>query len=137
MNAIDVHVHLYTGEKRKQSSASQADAKKVFGGDRPGPTADELADFYRGLDMMAVVFDVDAETRNGIRIANDEIAEAMERYPDVLIGFGSVDPWKGKAAIEELKERSAYEHVIVNDDIQAAVRGILDILGEEGGDPPK
>jgi predicted TIM-barrel fold metal-dependent hydrolase len=103
MKAIDVHVHLYTGEKRKQSSRAQADAKNVFGGDRPRPTADELADFYRGLDMMAVVFDVDAETLNGIRISNDEIADAMERYPEVLIGFGSVDPWKGAAAVQEIE----------------------------------
>jgi predicted TIM-barrel fold metal-dependent hydrolase len=30
------------------------------------------------------------------------VADAVRKFPDVFIGFGSVDPWKGKLAIAEL-----------------------------------
>ncbi|MFN8455718.1 MAG: amidohydrolase family protein [Anaerolineae bacterium] len=103
VQAIDAHVHLHTGDKRKQSTQAYADAKKYFGGERPRPGGDELAGYYRSLNMLAVIFDVDAETRTGLRISNDEIAEAVQRHPDVLLGFGSVDPWKGKVAVREIE----------------------------------
>src|SRR5919108_682533 len=53
--------------------------------------------------MMAVIFDVDNEARTGVRSSNDDIAAAVQRHPDVLIGFGSVDPNRGEAAIRETR----------------------------------
>ena len=102
MKAIDIHVHLHTGDKRTKGSTAHDDAQKHFGKKaKPRPGADELAEFYRGLDMKAVIFDVDAETQTGLRISNDEVAEAVKKHSDVLMGFGSVDPWKGKIAVKE------------------------------------
>src|SRR5690606_8205383 len=60
-------------------------------------------DYYAERGMMAVLFDVDAETTSGQRMSNDEIAEAVGRSSGRLIGFASVDPWKGRAAIRELE----------------------------------
>jgi predicted TIM-barrel fold metal-dependent hydrolase len=57
--------------------------------------------------MMAVVFDVDAETNSGQQMSNDEIAALVGRSDGRLIGFASVDPWKGKAAIRELERSKA------------------------------
>lgn len=53
--------------------------------------------------MMAIVFDVDAETSTGIKISNDEIAELVQKSDGLLIGFASVDPWKGAAAMKEME----------------------------------
>ena len=53
--------------------------------------------------MMAVVFDVDAETASGERMSNDEVVDLVARSDGRFIGFASVDPWKGRAAIRELE----------------------------------
>jgi predicted TIM-barrel fold metal-dependent hydrolase len=52
---------------------------------------------------MAVVFDVDAETASGERMRNDEIVELVARADGRFIGFASVDPWKGRAAVREIE----------------------------------
>ena len=53
-----------------------------------------------------MIFSVDAETETGdLPDPNDYVAQTVDSYPDVFIGFCSVDPRKGKAAVEEL-ERS-------------------------------
>lgn len=106
--AIDSHVHVYTGEHKHQADGALEAAQKYFGQAQPNPSIEELAAHYRELRLRAVIFDVDQETRTGVAISNDEVAEAVRKYPDVFIGFGSVDPWKGKAAVEEV-ERCAKE----------------------------
>ena len=103
--AIDVHVHVHTGERRTAEDARFKAAEATFrkgSSDRPRDT-DELADYYRQLHSKAVIFDVDQETQTGISISNDEIAAAAHKHPDVFIGFGSVDPWKGTAAKNEIQ----------------------------------
>jgi predicted TIM-barrel fold metal-dependent hydrolase len=97
--ALDIHSHYRTGERRA-GSESHADARKAFGAD--GVTADPI-ERYEQLGFAAVVFDVDNETTSGQRSSNDEIAELTARSDGRLIGFGSVDPWKGKAAVRELE----------------------------------
>ena len=48
---------------------------------------------------MAVLLGIDAETTTGIpAVSNDYVADAVRRYPDVFVGFASVDPWKGTLA---------------------------------------
>jgi len=65
-----------------------------------------MVETYRAIDTMAVIFSVDAETETGdLPDPNDYVAQIVESYPDVFVGFCSVDPRKGKAAVEEL-ERS-------------------------------
>lgn len=97
--AIDIHSHLRTGERR-EAATPHADADRLFKTDLR--TADPV-EFYTERRMMAVLFDVDAEAATGQRMSNDEIAETVTRSSGVLIGFASVDPWKGRAAIRELE----------------------------------
>ena len=48
-----------------------------------------------------IIFSVDAETETGdLPDPNDYVAQTVDSYPDVFIGFCSVDPRKGKAAVE-------------------------------------
>lgn len=69
---------------------------------------DELAEEYRRLDARAVLLGWDAETATGRpRVPNELIAEASRQHADVFIGFGSVDPNKGSAAVAEVERISA------------------------------
>lgn len=105
IKAIDVHVHVMTGERARDAGEErrQAAARTYFRTAQKHLSGDEVAELYRRHDMMAVIFDVDQETRTGVSISNDEVAEAVKRNPDTLIGFGSVDPWKGQAAVREIR----------------------------------
>jgi predicted TIM-barrel fold metal-dependent hydrolase len=99
---VDVHVHVHTGDRRRERLAQSEDARRLFGsGAAHGP--DEVLTLYQQLGGMAVVFDVDAETSTGQKISNDEIAELVARSGGRLVGFGSVDPWKGRAAVKEVE----------------------------------
>jgi predicted TIM-barrel fold metal-dependent hydrolase len=99
MRAIDIHAHWRTGERRTADEKVN-DASKLFKSDLRGG---DPVEFYRARDMMAVIFDVDAEAATGQKMSNDEIAELVNRSDGRLIGFASVDPWKGKAAVRELE----------------------------------
>jgi len=99
--AIDVHIHPPgpTGE----SLTSSAEAQKYFKSGPPPANADEMADLYAKLDIMGVIFMIDDETVSGRPpTPNDYIADIVRRYPKQFVGFGSVDPWKGKAAEREI-----------------------------------
>jgi predicted TIM-barrel fold metal-dependent hydrolase len=104
---IDVHVHVYTGQRRHSEERALAAAERYFGVRTSDRSISELAQYYRQLQLKAVIFDVDQETRTGIAISNREVAEAVQMFPDVFIGFGSVDPWKGKAAVREVEDCAA------------------------------
>ncbi len=104
LKAIDMHVHIATGERARQPlsrevSAGHAQFKTSHVDDSP----DQMAQMYQNLQMMAVIFDVDGETRTGVKISNADTADWVRKYPDTFVGFGSVDPWKGKAAVEEVQ----------------------------------
>jgi len=102
LQAIDMHTHVYTGEKAKLRP-DQVTGGRVYIRDKPRTTPDEMAELYQRLHMMAVIFDVDQETRTGVKISNADIAEWMRKYPKTFIGYGSVDPWKGKVAVDEVR----------------------------------
>ncbi|QVI27255.1 amidohydrolase [Mycolicibacterium neoaurum] len=104
--AIDVHTHAETDGCGHYSLPEElrAGADKYFGSESGPPNLDELAGYYRERHMAAVVFTVDAESALGHRrIRNEDIADAAKRHPDVLIPFGSVDPAKGAAGVEEAR----------------------------------
>jgi uncharacterized protein len=108
MKAIDIHIHVpdpvgHPAAKEKEDMAA------YFGlTDLPKTPAD-LYQKYKALDIFGVIFSIDAETNTGIPyIGNDYVAEVARKYSDQFIGFASVDPWKGKRAIQEL-ERSVKE----------------------------
>ncbi|MBI4305267.1 MAG: amidohydrolase [Chloroflexi bacterium] len=65
--------------------------------------AAEMAARYRELDVFGVVFSIDSETALGdAPDTNDYVASIVRAYPQQFIGFASIDPWKGKAAVAEL-----------------------------------
>lgn len=103
LKAIDTHVHILTGDRARRgwSAASTAGLRMNTKEWRTDP--DSMAEMYQSLEMMAVIFDVDGETRSGVKIENAETAGWMKKYPETFLGFGSVDPWKGKLAIDEVR----------------------------------
>ncbi|HXN06716.1 MAG TPA: amidohydrolase family protein [Nitrospiria bacterium] len=103
MIAIDMHVHPGTREYLVDAGGKyMKDALHYFRQDNPPVSVEQMADYYKKLDMKAVLLAWDAETRTGLpRVTNEYIAGIVSRYPDVFIGFGSVDPWKGAIAIRE------------------------------------
>jgi len=67
------------------------------------PSIEAMAAKYEELDTLGVVFSVDAETATGDKPdTNDYVADIVKRFPDRFIGFATVDPWKGEAAVDEL-----------------------------------
>jgi len=114
--AIDVHTHAERNEGEAQDPVTIGvleAAAKYFGSSPSQPTAQEVADYYRERNMLAVVFTVDDEAGMGRRrIGNEQVLAAARANPDVLIPFGSVDPHKGKLAVREAREL-----------VQAGVRG--------------
>lgn len=103
MIAIDMHVHPGTKEYLVDAGGKyMEDALKYFRQKTTPVSVEEMAAYYKRVDMMAVLLAWDAETHTGLpAVTNDYIAEIVGRYPDIFIGFGSVDPWKGKLAIQE------------------------------------
>jgi hypothetical protein len=53
--------------------------------------------------VKVVILGWDAETTTGLMVSNDYMAEIVNKCPDKFIGFASVDPHKGIAAIKELE----------------------------------
>jgi predicted TIM-barrel fold metal-dependent hydrolase len=101
--AVDVHVHAEVSADGHRAlpehlmSGSAAYFKTD--GDRT-PTIDSIADYYRERRIAAVVFTVDAQAATGHPpVRSEEVAEACAAHADVLIPFGSVDPWQGAAAV--------------------------------------
>jgi predicted TIM-barrel fold metal-dependent hydrolase len=105
--AIDVHTHAEVSRSGAASLpddllAASARYFKTTGGRTP--TVEEIAAYYRERRMAAVVFTVDAESATGHPpVPSDEVAEACAANADVLIPFGSVDPWRGRAAIRQAR----------------------------------
>ena len=103
LRAIDTHVHVQSDSTGRRSLPDDllAAMDAYFGHAPRDLDIDELAAYYRGLNMAAVVFTVDARTMfDHLPNSSAEIAEGAARHPDVLIPFGSVDPRTGPAAID-------------------------------------
>ena len=101
--AIDMHTHAEVSRSGAPSlppELMEASARYFkVSGDRT-LSVPEIAAYYRERRMAAVVFTVDAETALGhAPVPSDEVAEDCAANADVLIPFGSVDPWRGRAAI--------------------------------------
>jgi predicted TIM-barrel fold metal-dependent hydrolase len=105
VTAIDMHVHVEqdaSGRFALDRELLDASAAYFRGVPNRTPTVDDLATVYRGLGMAAVVFTVDATTNLGHpALSSEEIAEQCAEHNDVLIPFGSVDPLRGPAAVEQ------------------------------------
>ncbi len=101
IEVFDVHAHVHTGDRAKQTQQRNEDARRLFGSQNEAPKA--VVDVYKDLNGMAVIFDVDSETTTGLKISNDEVADLARRSNGRLIPFGSVDPHKGDEALREVE----------------------------------
>jgi predicted TIM-barrel fold metal-dependent hydrolase len=103
--AVDFHVHLPTTEFLQVTLGPYAQAAaRYFRTEIKLKDIEELAADYARLDMIGVLLAWDAETATGLPpLGNDYIAAIVNRYPQQFIGFASVDPHKGKAAITEME----------------------------------
>ena len=109
MKAIDVHVHPSTAmfdRKRMWGHEMAEHVSKYYGVEYKVKTDEEMAQDFSELDLKAILIGWDTESVSGIdtRNTNDEVARLIKKFPDVFIGgWAMIDPWKGKAAIEELE----------------------------------
>lgn len=104
MRAIDMHVHPGTREYLVDSGGTYlSDALHYFHQHDAIVSVEEMASYYRRMEMMGVLLAWDAETATGLpAVTNDYVADIVRKYPDLFVGFASVDPWKGKIAVAEL-----------------------------------
>ncbi|GHB75438.1 4-hydroxyphenyl-beta-ketoacyl-CoA hydrolase [Streptomyces viridiviolaceus] len=107
LTAIDVHTHAEVSRAGHPSLSPElmAASEKYFAahGHRQ-PTIEETAEYYRQRNMAAVVFTVDAEHALGHPpIPNEEVAEDCAAHADVLVPFASLDPWRGRAAVRQVR----------------------------------
>lgn len=104
--ALDVHTHVEIdgcGHRSLDDELMAASEKYFKSGEERTPGIDAIADHYRARNMAAVVFTVDAGAASGHTPNSvEEIAEGAARHNDVLIPFGSVDPWQGKVAVRRV-----------------------------------
>lgn len=98
--ALDVHTHFRTGDRAREGSAAHGDASRLFGAQ---PQPPDHLEYYGSRNIMAVIFDVDSESNDGLRASNEEVAAKAASSGGLLIGFGTVNPWKGAAAVAQLR----------------------------------
>lgn len=106
VEAIDFHAHVEIdgcGHRSMDDELMAASEKYFRSGEERTPTIGSIAQHYRECNMAAVVFTVDASSASGHQPNNvEEIAERAAEFNDVLIPFGSVDPWQGKATVRRI-----------------------------------
>ncbi len=107
IKAIDIHVHPPVAEMNAAGGDLALAAARSFGIQIDEPIAmplEAVAQDYESQGIMAVLLGWDAESGTGNpRYSNDDVASAVSKFPDIFMGFASVDPWKGKMAISEAK----------------------------------
>ena len=105
--AIDMHVHVEQDSHGRLSLDDElmtASARYFKSADNRTPTVADLARRYRAANMAAVIFTVDAATATGHpALSSEDIATEAAGHADVLIPFGSVDPHRGAAAVEQAR----------------------------------
>ncbi len=109
MRAIDLHVHaprdpsLPGPDEKARRRAEQQ--RQYFRATTARPTTiEQYAEKFEKLDVVACIFNIDNETTTGEPPGtNDYIAGLVRKYPNRFMGFGAVDPNKGKIAINEVE----------------------------------
>jgi predicted TIM-barrel fold metal-dependent hydrolase len=103
--AIDVHVHPSTPEYVDDAMGDFGPAcETYFRTTLPRHDVGEMAEVFRTADVLGVLFAWDAETNTGLPpVTNDFVAGCARDHPDAFLGFASVDPLKGAAAVAELE----------------------------------
>jgi uncharacterized protein len=100
--AVDLHVHLPMDQWLENAIGPHLEATEAyFRAKVPRKTIQEVAEDYSSRDVLGVVLDWDDHTVTGRGwMGNSWLASLSEKFPGVLMGFGSVDPWDGKALNE-------------------------------------
>jgi len=108
---IDVHGHVFDKEGLKTILHYRVQLSKYLYNKpttpeqllKEAPTVESMVEDFRKHNMVGMPVAWDAETHlGGPKTSNDYIAGMVKKYPDVfLAGWGSVDPWKGRLALEE------------------------------------
>jgi predicted TIM-barrel fold metal-dependent hydrolase len=103
--AIDVHVHAEVSRAGADGLTPELrQASAAYFGEERLPSADDVAAYYRERNLAAVIFPVDSESVTGRPgVPNEEVAEVAAANPDVLIPFASIDPAKGRRAVDEAR----------------------------------
>jgi predicted TIM-barrel fold metal-dependent hydrolase len=107
VEAIDIHTHVEVdchGHAAYDDELVDATRTYFKMGEGAVATVDDLAEQYRGHHAAAVVFTIDAETATGHRPNSiEDLIAGAARHNDVLIPFGSVDPWN-PGAVQRVTE---------------------------------
>lgn len=98
---IDIHVHPPVEEFLHGPFKPYLEQlAEYFGRPLEVMTTGEIADYYRQLDGKAVILAWSAQTATGNPpFRNETVADMVDEAPDVFIGFGSIDPHRGSAAV--------------------------------------
>jgi len=110
MKAIDFHVHPSTREYLELALGPFFEqTQKFFKARIAVRTEEEMVAELEAEGVFGVLLAWDAETYTGLPpVSNDYVASVVRRFPERFVGFASVDPHKGHAAVEEL-ERAVRE----------------------------
>lgn len=109
VRSIDVHVHPPTTEYLEGSGGPFF--SNAFGIlEKKEPFSALVEKFTEAGVERAVLLAWDAETASRQPATSNEfIAKVVADFPDFFIGFGSIDPWKGREALREvLRFRDKY-----------------------------
>lgn len=105
---IDCHTHVMSPrirDERRRYAEADACFATLYANDKARlATADELIASMdkNGVDV-SVILNIGWTTHELCAQTNDYILEAINRYPDRLVGFGAVQPNSLKASIEEVE----------------------------------
>jgi uncharacterized protein len=104
VKAIDLHVHLPMQEWLDKAIGPHLQATEAYFRARvPRKSIEDVAEDYRSRDILGVVLDWDDESVTGRGfMGNDWLASLSEKFPGVLMGFGSVDPYDD-GAVDEMQ----------------------------------
>ena len=110
--AIDVHTHAWKSALAVNDAPNEQQEAmgRYFRYQPQHTTVPEMAEMYRKLKMMFVVFTVDA-AKEPRKISNEEIAELAHKNSDVAIPFASVNPHRGAEGVAMAK-RLIREHKV-------------------------
>jgi predicted TIM-barrel fold metal-dependent hydrolase len=108
LSAFDTHVHLGTKDWIVDSMGPyQASVERYFNTRMEPVELEEMVALYRRLKLGGLLLAWDAERHTGRpALSNTAVAHICRQYPDVFIGFGSVDPHRAdaRARLEEVRD---------------------------------
>lgn len=107
LTGIDVHIHIHDARARAlQGPEAQhrfEEKARYFKREARHISVDEQAEQYRERSMMAVLVNSTDVTITGLTpVPNDFVADTVQRFPDVFMGMGAIDPWQGELARREI-----------------------------------